>query len=82
MITSKHQKTGLNIKTVFIKLTKIKAKGLVWLVMIKKAELKRWGRVSSNPALESVRSMMITFVANGRKVIRQELLVTEFILTL
>lgn len=73
MITSNTKETGLNIETVFRKLIKIKAKGLVWLFMIKKAGLKRWGRVFSNPALEAVRSMMITFVAKRKKVIRQEL---------
>jgi len=50
--------------------------------MVKKAELTWWGSVFSNPALESVRSMMITFVAKRKKVIRQELLDIKFILTL
>jgi len=67
---------------VFRKVAKIRSKGLVWLFMVKKAELTWWGSVFSNPALESVRSMMITFVAKRKKVIRQELLDIKFILTL
>jgi hypothetical protein len=67
---------------VFSKLAKIKVKGLGWRFMVKKEGLKRLSRVLSNPALESVRSMMITFVTKRKKVIRQELLEIEFILTL